>query len=89
MGRRKTRLDIRLHHATCTDFWDVEHERRVRLQITATPFSGTKPLLPKLTWGLGDQQLNPNILLSDIPARLKVIEPDEELDPGMLLLSNE
>jgi hypothetical protein len=74
------------------DFWDVENERRVRFfQIHGDNFQwypGNPYYLSFRLWGLGDQQLNPNILLSDIPARLKVLEPTDELDPGMLLVKS-
>lgn len=72
------------------DFWDVENERRVRFfQIHGDSFQwypGNPYYLSFRLWGLGDQQLNPNILLSDLPARLKVLEATDELDPGMLLV---
>jgi hypothetical protein len=72
------------------DFWDVENERRVRFfQIHGDGFQwypGNPYYLSFRLWGLGDQQLNPNILLSDLPARLKVLEATDELDPGMLLV---
>lgn len=74
------------------DFWDVENGRRVRfLQIHGDNFQwypGNPYYLSFRLWGLGDQQLNPNILLSDIPARLKVLEPTDELDAGMLLVKS-
>ena len=74
------------------DFWDVELKRRVRFfQIHGDTFQwypGNPYYLSFRLWGLGDQQLNPNILLSDIPARLKVIALDEELDPGMMVVSD-
>ena len=73
------------------DFWDVENERRIRFfQIHGDSFQwypGNPYYLSFRLWGLGDQQLNPNILLSDLPARLKVLEATEELDPGMLLVN--
>jgi hypothetical protein len=72
------------------DLWDVENERRVRFfQIHGENFEwypGNPYYLSFHLWGLGDQKLNTNILLSDLPARLKVIEPGEELDPGMILV---
>lgn len=72
------------------DLWDVENERRVRFfQIHGENFEwypGNPYYLSFHLWGLGDQKLNTNILLSDLPARLMVIEPGEELDPGMMLV---
>jgi hypothetical protein len=74
------------------DFWDVENERRIRFfQIHGDNFQwypGNPYYLSFRLWGLGDQQLNPNILLSDIPARLKVLEPNDALDSGMLLVKS-
>jgi hypothetical protein len=72
------------------DFWDVENKRRIRFfQIHGDNlqwYPGNPYYLSFRLWGLRDQQLNPNILLSDIPARLKTLEPEEPLDPGMLLV---
>ena len=74
------------------DFWDVENSRRVRFfQIHGENFEwypGNPYYLSFHLWGLGDQKLNSNILLSDLPARLKVIGADEELDPGMLIIAD-
>ena len=73
------------------DIWDIAQERRTRFapihgdRVEWWPGNDNNYLSFRL-WGLFEQQLKPNILLADLPVRVKVQGSDTKAVSGMITI---